>query len=101
MPKRTPGRPSKLTPEIQDRICASLRAGNFAVVACQAAGISESTLLQLAGAGQARSERTVFGVFGGCHARGDGGRGRGAGELAGADAKRLAGLPVIFGAQVR
>jgi hypothetical protein len=43
MPKRTPGRPSKLTPEIQDRICASLRAGNYACVAARLAGIAEST----------------------------------------------------------
>jgi transposase-like protein len=37
------GRRTKLTPEIQDRIYASLRAGNYACVAARLAGIAEST----------------------------------------------------------
>ena len=37
------GRPSKLTPELQDRIVRAIRAGNYASTAVKAAGIAEST----------------------------------------------------------
>lgn len=36
------GRPSKLTPARIERVCDSLRAGNFFKVACRAANLSES-----------------------------------------------------------
>jgi hypothetical protein len=37
------GRPSKLTPELQDRICNALRAGNFIEPVCAVNGIDDST----------------------------------------------------------
>ncbi|MEM1182106.1 MAG: hypothetical protein AAGM22_27405 [Acidobacteriota bacterium] len=37
------GRPSKLTPEVQDRIITAIRAGNYSRVAAEYAGISERT----------------------------------------------------------
>lgn len=37
------GRPSKLTPQIQERIVLAVRAGNYASVAARSAGIGEST----------------------------------------------------------
>ncbi len=37
------GRPGKLTPEVHQRIVAFIRAGSFAWVAAEAAGVSKST----------------------------------------------------------
>lgn len=37
------GRPSKLTPEIQERICQLVRAGNTVEVCAEAAGIAPAT----------------------------------------------------------
>lgn len=37
------GRPSKLTPEVQERICQAIRAGNYYEAACAYAGIDYST----------------------------------------------------------
>lgn len=37
------GRPSKLTPEVQERICSAIRAGNYYEAACAYAGIHYST----------------------------------------------------------
>lgn len=37
------GRPSKLTPEVHERIVRSMRAGNYFETACRAAGISPAT----------------------------------------------------------
>lgn len=37
------GRRSKLTPEVQERICKVIRAGNYAYIAAEYAGISETT----------------------------------------------------------
>ena len=39
-----PGRRSKLTPEVQQRIVSALRAGNYLHVAAEYAGIGKSTL---------------------------------------------------------
>lgn len=36
------GRPTKLTPEVQERLCAAISAGNYYQAACGAAGISYS-----------------------------------------------------------
>jgi hypothetical protein len=36
-------RPSKLTKQVQERICSAIRAGNYPAVAAVAAGISEAT----------------------------------------------------------
>ncbi len=38
---REVGRPSKLTPEVQEKICQILRGGNFKNVACEYAGVSQ------------------------------------------------------------
>jgi transposase len=37
------GRPSKLTPEIQERICQLIRAGNTVEIASEASGITPTT----------------------------------------------------------
>jgi transposase len=37
------GRPSKLTPEVQEKICNAIRAGNYYEAACAYAGIGYST----------------------------------------------------------
>lgn len=37
------GRPTKLTQELQEKICDYIAKGNYAVTACNAVGISEST----------------------------------------------------------
>ncbi len=37
------GRPTKLTPEVQERIVSAIRAGNYAQVAARYAGIGETT----------------------------------------------------------
>ncbi len=37
------GRPTKLTPETQDKIVTALRAGNYFDASCQYAGITERT----------------------------------------------------------
>lgn len=47
------GRPSKLTPEIQSRICAVLRAGNYREVACAKAGVHYATFARWMADGKA------------------------------------------------
>jgi len=37
------GRPSKLTPELQEKLCGFIRAGNYETTAAEACGVSEST----------------------------------------------------------
>ena len=44
MARRQPGRPSKLTPERQERIIELIRAGNYMEIAAQAAGINVATM---------------------------------------------------------
>lgn len=41
--KRTAGRPSLLTPDVQKKICNMLSTGNFRKIACKSAGISHRT----------------------------------------------------------
>lgn len=41
--RKSPGRPTKLTPEVQERILSAIRAGNYSRVAAEYAGISERT----------------------------------------------------------
>jgi len=38
------GRPSKLTPQLQEKICEYIANGNYLNTACQATGITDSTL---------------------------------------------------------
>jgi transposase len=45
-------RPTKLTAEVQERIVQAIRAGNYAEAACQAAGISPSSLYRWLARGQ-------------------------------------------------
>ena len=45
--KKTTGRRSQLTAEIQERIVSAIRAGNYANIAAQYAGIAESTFYLL------------------------------------------------------
>ena len=40
------GRPSKLSPEIQERICSALRDGNYESAAAAAGGVGTSTVRQ-------------------------------------------------------
>ncbi|MCG8455704.1 MAG: hypothetical protein MI919_05440 [Holophagales bacterium] len=47
------GRPSSLTPEVHDKLVAAIRAGNYARVAADFAGISESTFYRWLRKGQA------------------------------------------------
>lgn len=56
-------RPSKLTPEITERICMAIRAGNYAKVAAAMAGISETTYykwLEMAELPNAKKEYKEF-----------------------------------------
>jgi len=43
MTDRKPGRPTKLTPEVKDRIVNAIRGGNYQEVAARFAGINEAT----------------------------------------------------------
>jgi hypothetical protein len=42
--RRGPGRPTKLTAEVQDKIVAAVRAGNYLETACVYAGVSYKTV---------------------------------------------------------
>lgn len=50
------GRNSKLTPEITEKICDALRAGNTQKAACQYVGISERTFFNWINRGEADEE---------------------------------------------
>ena len=49
------GRPTKLTPEVQEKILTSIRAGNYTEVAAAYAGISKTTYYQWIRRGEARA----------------------------------------------
>jgi hypothetical protein len=51
----TMGRPSKLTPEIQDKIVSAIRAGNYGEVAAAYAGIGSSTFYRWMDQGKAQA----------------------------------------------
>jgi transposase len=42
--KKRTGRPSKLSPEVQEEICASVRAGNYIEPSAMRAGVDKTTL---------------------------------------------------------
>lgn len=42
----TAGRPTKLTPELQDKLCELLRVGIYADAACAIAGVAEPTFYE-------------------------------------------------------
>ena len=46
-PTNTGGRPTKLTYELQAKVCDALRAGNYIETAAAFAGIAKSTLYKL------------------------------------------------------
>lgn len=50
--KRTRGRPSKLTPEVQKKIVKALQAGNYRAVAARFAGVSYESLITWVGRGR-------------------------------------------------
>lgn len=56
------GRPSKMTPEVQEKILSALRAGNFRGVACAYAGIGQRTLREWMQFGEAKP-KSRFGAF--------------------------------------
>ncbi len=53
------GRPSKLTPEIQDKICNAIRAGNYIETASAYVGIHKSTLYDWLKRGAREKERVL------------------------------------------
>ena len=52
-------RPTKLTPELQEKICGLIATGNWAVTACKASGVSTSTYYEW----RARGEREEEGPY--------------------------------------
>jgi transposase len=56
--KRKPmGRPVKLTPEVQEDICAAIRAGNYIEPSAIRAGVSKSTLYSWLKKGKTEADR--------------------------------------------
>ena len=58
-----PGRPPKLTPEIQERIVLAVRAGNYLSVSARAAGVHESTLYRWLERGRGPAGREPYRSF--------------------------------------
>ena len=56
MSKARGGRPSKLTPEVQEKIVTAIRAGNYAQVAAVYAGIGERTFYRWMELGKSRRQ---------------------------------------------
>jgi transposase len=54
------GRRTKLTPEVQDKIVGAIRAGNYAAVAAEYAGITESCFYLWLRRGRAEGEGIYF-----------------------------------------
>ena len=44
--KRPPGRPTKLTPELREKICSTLADGNYVATTCDYVGITEHTFYE-------------------------------------------------------
>ena len=57
------GRPSKLTPELQAKVCEYIAAGNYLVTACQAAGINTHTFTDWIAKGERELEENTPGEF--------------------------------------
>lgn len=57
------GRPLKLTPEIQDRICEALRAGNTRRDSAAHAGVSHSAFAKWIQLGKQKGARAVYFAF--------------------------------------
>jgi len=57
-------RPTKLTPELQQRICSIIADGNYISTACHACGVDNTTYLNWIASGQAEAERgETGGIF--------------------------------------
>jgi transposase len=56
--KRPQGRRSKLTPELQEKLCGLVRGGNYYSVAAQACGICRRTLYEWIQRGEAATKKT-------------------------------------------
>jgi transposase len=56
------GRPTKLTPEVRQRIVAALRAGNYAKPAAESAGVSEATYYRWLDRGR-KQKRGIYREF--------------------------------------
>jgi hypothetical protein len=61
--KKPVGRPTKLTPQVQRRICAAIKAGNYASIAARAAGITEATFHNWMKAGEEQGAGEFFDFF--------------------------------------
>jgi transposase len=57
------GRPSKLTPETQDRIVQAIQAGNYLEVAAQYAGIGATTLYRWMALGEDETADDIYREF--------------------------------------
>ena len=60
--KKTGGRRTKLTPEVQEKVVSAIRAGNYANVAAEYAGIGERTFYRWLQRGQA-AKRGIYRQF--------------------------------------
>lgn len=66
--ERTPGQPTKLTPDLQERIVQAIRAGNYAQVAAAYVGISHQTFYNWLRWGEEQGEGKYFEFFEAVHA---------------------------------
>ena len=58
------GRPCKLTPELQEKICSIIADGNYLVTACQACGVDNNTYRNWLERGQAEADAgNTGGIF--------------------------------------
>lgn len=57
------GRPTKLTPELQNQICAFLMAGNFVETVCDFVGISKETFYEWIRRGNRGWEKDIEGGY--------------------------------------
>ncbi len=60
--RKTGGRTTKLTPEVQEKIVSAIRAGNYANVAAEYAGIGERTFYRWLQQGS-EEEQGIYGQF--------------------------------------
>jgi transposase len=61
--KKPTGRPTKLTPELQERICTALRAGNYMETAAAFCGVTKDTLYKWLKKGALPGARGIYRGF--------------------------------------
>ncbi len=61
--KRPPGRPSKLTPETQTKICNAIASGNYYEAACAYAGVEYETFRRWMGKGKKARSGKYHGFY--------------------------------------